>query len=70
MSALDVTALTDSELGDLIDRASTEREVRARIANAPSQVEQIVASVAVLGVDAATIRAAVEAGITQAGAAT
>lgn len=68
MSALDVTALTDAELEDLIDRASAEREMRARIATAPSQVEQIVASVAVLGVDPAAIRAAVEAGITQAGA--
>ena len=65
---MDLTALTDDELADLIARASTEREVRARIANAPSQVEQIVAAVAALGVDAATIRAAVEAGITQAGA--
>lgn len=64
MSEIDVSTLTDDELAALLDRASTERETRARAANAPAQVTQIVAAAAELGVTPAVIRAAVEDGLT------
>ena len=61
----DLTALTDDDLDALRVAVLTEQERRARIADAPAQIADLIRSAHAAGVPEADVRAAVDEALTE-----